>query len=179
MPSTPSFLKERNVSIGDTGNTFGFIYPATYDIAMAGMTTITLANLVNSLPTWCFERTFHPWNPVLQPLSMEHSLSLSQMDILGFTSQFEPDYLVVGWILVKSKLPLHNQARRESEHSYPPLMVGGPCAGANPYPLLDLVDGFFLGDAERSLPKFLKMIEDKGIDEFRMHPEEFNTIQGF
>lgn len=179
MPSTPSFLKERNVSIGDTGNTFGFIYPASYDIAMAGMTTITLANLVNSLPTWRFERVFLPWNPTLQPLSMEHDLSLLQMDILGFTSQFEPDYLVIGWILNKSELPLHNQVRRECGQSYPPLVVGGPCAGANPFPLLDLVDGFFLGDAERSLPKFLRMVDEKGINEFWMHPEEFNTIQGF
>jgi len=179
MNSTPSFLKERNVSIGEGRHSFGFLYPATYNIAMAGMTTVTLANLVNSVPNWRFERVVLPWNPSVEPRSMEHNLNLSQMEVLGFTSQFEPDYLVVGWMLNKAHIPLHNHARKDSEQLFPPLFVGGPCAGANPFPLLDFADGFFLGDAENSLPHILRLLDQRGIAEFWKHPEEFNTIHGF
>ena len=43
MRSIPSFISERNVVIKKQGKTFGFIHPATYDIAMGGMTAITLS----------------------------------------------------------------------------------------------------------------------------------------
>jgi len=72
MNSTPSFLKERNIGSKEKGITFGFLYPATYDVAMAGMTTVTLANLVNSLPSWRFERVVLPWKPSIEPRSMKH-----------------------------------------------------------------------------------------------------------
>jgi len=146
---------------------------------MAGMTGITLANLVNSLATWRFERIFLPWNPSIEPNSMENGLTLSNMDIIGFTSQFEPNYLIVGWMLKKAKIPLNNIARKTSKQTFPPLFVGGPCAGANPFPLLDFVDGFFLGDAENSLPTFLKLVDEKGIEEFWKSPTVFNEIKGF
>jgi radical SAM superfamily enzyme YgiQ (UPF0313 family) len=179
MNSIPSFISERNVILKDQGKTFGLIYPAKYDIGMGGMTAITLANLINSLPNWRLERVFLPWNPFIEPISMEHGFSLSQMDMLGFTSQFEPDYLVVGWMLKKAGIPLDNLTRKNHKGKYPPVFVGGPCAGANPFPLLDLVDGYFLGDAEHSLPHFLQMIEEKGIKEFWYNPSEFNEIKGF
>jgi radical SAM superfamily enzyme YgiQ (UPF0313 family) len=179
MRSIPSFVTERNNIIKKNGKKFGFIHPATYDIAMTGMTAITLSNLVNSLETWRFERVFLPWNPLIEPNSMENHLTLSNMDIIGFTSQFEPDYLIVGWMLKKAKIPLDNKTRKKSKQSFPPLFVGGPCAGGNPFPLLDFVDGFFLGDAENSLPTFLKLVDEKGIDKFWNDPALFNGIKGF
>lgn len=179
MRSVPSFISERNVIIKEKGMTFGFIYPTTYDIAMGGMTAITLGNLVNSLSNWRFERFFLPWNPYIEPNSMEHEAPIAKMDMLGFTSQFEPDYFVVGWILKKAGIPIDNIKRKNSKCKYPPVFVGGPCAGANPFPLLDFVDGFFLGDAENSLPNLLKMIEEKGVCQFWDNPSEFNEIKGF
>ena len=101
------------------------------------------------------------------------------MDVLGFTSQFELGYLVVGWMLKKAGIPINNIKRRDGKSKFPPVFVGGPCAGANPFPLLDLVDGFFLGDAENSLPTFLITVEEKGINGFWNHPAEFNEIKGF
>lgn len=179
MRSIPPFVTEKNVIIKNQAKTFGFIHPSTYDIAMAGMTAITLANLVNSLKTWRFERIFLPWNPLIEPNSMENNLTLSNMDIIGFTSQFEPDYLSVGWMLKRAHIPLDNKSRKTSKQKFPPVFVGGPCAGANPFPLLDFVDGFFLGDSEHSLPTFLKFIDEKGIETFWKDPSFFNEIQGF
>ena len=177
--AVPSFLSERNVAIKEEGKTFGLMYPATYDVGMGGMTAITLANLVNSFPNWRFERFFLPWYPFIEPKSIEHEAPLSKVDVLGFTSQFEPGYLVVGWMLKKAGIPNDNIKRKNGKGKFPPVLVGGPCAGANPFPLLDLVDGFFLGDAENSLPTFLITVEEKGINGFWNHPAEFNEIKGF
>lgn len=52
MKSIASFITERNIIKKDHGITFGFIYPAPYNIGMGGMTVITLANLINSLSNW-------------------------------------------------------------------------------------------------------------------------------
>ncbi len=179
MRSIPSFVTEKNVFAKEKGKTFGLIFPAYYNIAMNGMTVITLGNIVNSQPGWRFERIFLPWNPFVEPRSMEHTLTLSEMDVLGFTSQFELDYLIVGWMLRKAGIPIDNMMRKRKKGKYPPVFVGGPCAGANPFPLMDLVDGFFLGDAECSLPQFLKMLNNEGIAKFWSNPSDFNKIRGF
>ena len=115
MRSTPTFISERNVVIKEQGKTFGFIYPTTYDIAMGGMAAITLGNLFNSLSNWRFERFFLPWNPYIEPNSMEHEASIAKMDTLGFTSQFEQDYFLVGWILKKAGIPIDNIKRKKSK----------------------------------------------------------------
>jgi radical SAM superfamily enzyme YgiQ (UPF0313 family) len=100
------------------------------------------------------------------------------MDVLGFTAQFELDYLIINWLLSKAGIPLSNIKRRESK-KFPPVVVGGPCSGANPLPLIDLVDGYFLGDAESSLPVFLDRLDEHGISTFWDMPDKFSDIPGF
>jgi radical SAM superfamily enzyme YgiQ (UPF0313 family) len=179
MSSKPNFIPEKNVRVKEHANTFGFIFPSTYNIGMSGMTVAVLSEIVNSLPNWQLERFFVPWNPLVESTSIEHQLSLSQVDVIGFTTQFEVDYLALGWFRKRAKIPIDNLQRKKGKGKYPPLFFGGPCAFANPFPLLDIADGFFLGDAEMSLPAFLELLKQKGMERFWNDPSEFQEISGF
>jgi radical SAM superfamily enzyme YgiQ (UPF0313 family) len=178
MRSIPDFIKEKNVILKDNVKRFGLIFPSTYDIGMGGMTIATLSTIVNDLNNWQVERFLIPWNPYLESISMEHKISLNEADILGFTAQFEVTYLALGWLLKKAGIPLDN-TKRKNTGKFPPLVVGGPCVLANPFPLIDLVDGFFLGDAEITLSKFLLKIEEHGINAFWNDPTSYQEIEGF
>jgi radical SAM superfamily enzyme YgiQ (UPF0313 family) len=175
----PRFLKEKNVLTKGLGKRFGFLFPSTYEIGMAGMTTIAIAHLVNQLPTWRCERFFLPWNPYVEATSLETGATLRDVDVIGFTSQFEQHYLSAGWLLKKANIPLDNRVRLAQAGKYPPIFVGGPCAMANPFPLLDFVDGFFLGDSEESLPQFLQFLGEKDIQSFWRDSSAFADIKGF
>jgi len=179
MSSKPDFVPERNVMIKQATKTFGFIFPSTYHIGMSGMTVAVLSDIVNSLPNWQFERFFVPWNPNVEATSIEHQLSLSQVDVIGFTTQYEVDYLALGWFLKRARIPIDNLKRKKGEGKYPPLVIGGPCSLANPLPLMDIADGFFLGDAELSLPAFLNKIDTIGKANFWNEIDSFQAISGF
>jgi radical SAM superfamily enzyme YgiQ (UPF0313 family) len=146
---------------------------------MSGMTVAVLSEIVNSLPHWQLERFFVPWNPFAESTGIEHQLSLNLVDVIGFTTQFEVDYLALGWFLKRAKIPIDNLQRKKGKGKYPPLFLGGPCAFANPFPLLDIADGFFLGDAEISLPAFLRLLEQKGMEQFWNDPNSFQEMPGF
>jgi radical SAM superfamily enzyme YgiQ (UPF0313 family) len=179
MSSKPSFIAEKNVRIKEHAKTFGFIFPSTYNIGMSGMTVAVLSEIVNSLPNWQLERFFVPWNPFIESTSIEHQLSLNQVDAIGFTTQFEVDYLALGWFLKRAKIPIDNLQRKKGKGKYPPLFFGGLCAFANPFPLLDIADGFFLGDAEISLPVFLQLFQQKSVEQFWNNANHFQEILGF
>ena len=103
MNSIAQFITERNLELKESGKKFGFIYPAYYNVGMGGMTISALSNIVNNYSNWSFERFFLPRNPSVETLSVESKSTLSKMDLLGFTSQFELDYLTVLWLLKKAK----------------------------------------------------------------------------
>ncbi|MFX0091781.1 MAG: B12-binding domain-containing radical SAM protein, partial [Candidatus Hodarchaeota archaeon] len=175
----PLFLKEKNVEKKKSQYRFGFFFPSTYDVGMGGMTTSVLTQIINQVPDWSCERFFVPWNPNLETTSMESVASLKEVDVIGFTSQFELQYLAVVWFLQKANIPLNNLTRSQQAGKYPLIVVGGPCTMANPLPLIDLVDGYFLGDAEQSLPLFLSKLTEKGVDQFWKDPLDFTEIEGF
>ncbi|MHA1373043.1 MAG: radical SAM protein [Promethearchaeota archaeon] len=178
MTSKPSFIHERNVVIKDTGRKFGLIFPSTYNIGMGGMTVAVLSEIVNRLKNWQFERFFIPWSPFVESRSIEHDLSLSQVDVIGFTAQFEVTYLALGWFLKKAGIPIDNLKRKKGNGKYPLVVIGGPCSHANPFPLIDIADGFFIGDAENSLPLFLQQIENSE-STFWNEINKFQDVPGF
>ncbi len=178
MDDSSDFISEKNLSLKKEGKTFGLIYPGYYNKGMSGMTILALEVIVNNSSSWRLERVFLSRDPTQSPTGIENKSRLGDMDVLGFTAQFELDYLVISWMLRRAGMPLSNVKRRESR-KFPPIVVGGPCSGANPLPLIDRVDGYFLGDAENSLPIFLDRLDEFGVIAFWENPELFTDIPGF
>ncbi len=179
MLSWPSFLRERNLVKKTEGKRFGFLFPSSYDVGMSGMTTLVITHLVSQVPTWRAERFFTPWNPFVEAVSLESGATLRDVDVIGFTTQFEQHYLMAGWLIQKAGIPLDNRKRKRQINNWPLIVVGGPCCMANPLPLIDMVDGYFLGDVEESLPLFLHLLDEYGVEGFRRNPFDFADVKGF
>ena len=124
----PGFIRERNLEIKDGKNTMALVYPGKYSVGMGGMTILALKAIVETVPNWSMERYYLPYNPVAEPRGVERGIPLRSATVIGFTSQFEVDYLAISWILQKAGIPLDNRKRRGK---YPPIIVGGPGVGAN------------------------------------------------
>jgi radical SAM family uncharacterized protein len=76
---------------------------------------------------------------------------LREFDFLGFTLQYEMSYTNVLAMLDLAGIPLRSASRGDD---FPIICAGGPCA-ANPEPMADFVDFFYIGDGEASLDEIL------------------------
>ncbi|MFW9991251.1 MAG: radical SAM protein [Candidatus Odinarchaeota archaeon] len=173
------FFRERNVvkktDVRDLLK-FGLFFPNNYQTAMGGLTVKYLYHFINLRDDCYCERLFLPFNPNIEPSSMETGRKLSAFDILGVTTQFELDYMTLGWSLRKAGVPYSSIQRKNSD--WPLVIAGGPCCTASTYPLLDIVDGYFFGDVENSLPGFLDLIDGKK-ENFFKRITDFHEISGF
>ena len=142
---------------------FGFAFPDTYEIGMSYMGMQILYNILNRNEKIYCERIFAPAED-MEALMREESRKLftletftpvDELDIVGFTLQYELSYTNVLNILDLSGIPLHRADRGED---FPVIVAGGPCA-YNPEPLADFIDLFMIGDGEELLEQvcLLKM----------------------
>ena len=142
---------------------FGFAFPDTYEIGMSYMGMQILYNILNRNEKIYCERIFAPAED-MEALMREESRKLftletftpvDELDIVGFTLQYELSYTNVLNILDLSGMPLHSADRGEE---FPVIVAGGPCA-YNPEPLADFIDLFMIGDGEELLEQvcLLKM----------------------
>ena len=88
--------------------------------------------------------------------TLETKTPLRELDILGFTLQYELSYTNILNMLDLSGIPLRRNDRGADD---PFIAGGGPCA-FNPEPLADFFDFFLLGDGEESLPAVLDAYRD-------------------
>ena len=137
------------------GVRFGFAFPDTYEIGMSYMGMQILYNILNSDENIYCERIFAPAEDMealmreegRKLFTLETFTPVDELDILGFTLQYELSYTNVLNILDLSGLPLRSAERGEE---YPVVVAGGPCA-YNPEPLADFIDLFMVGDGEELL----------------------------
>ncbi|MCT4562821.1 MAG: TIGR03960 family B12-binding radical SAM protein [Maledivibacter sp.] len=160
-----SFEKEIN------GNTirYGFGFPDTYEVGMSHLGMHIIYNLLNQLDDVFCERIFAPWIDMEEILrkedipmfTLETHSAINELDMIGFTLQYELSYSNILNILNLGKIPLKSSERDES---CPIILAGGPCA-YNPEPLADIVDFFVLGESEEVLIEILdvyKSLKSKG-----------------
>jgi len=150
---------------------FGFGFPDIYEVGMSHLGMHILYNLLNEIDDVYCERIFSPWVDMEEMLRKEdmplftietHS-PINDMDIIGFTLQYELSYSNILNILNLGKIPLRSSERDEN---HPIIIAGGPCA-YNPEPLADIVDVFVLGEGEESLIEILnvyRQIKNKGFN---------------
>ena len=142
---------------------FGFAFPDTYEIGMSYMGMQVLYNILNRNEKIYCERIFAPAEDMealmreegRKLFTLETFTPVDELDIVGFTLQYELSYTNVLNILDLSGMPLHSADRGEE---FPVIVAGGPCA-YNPEPLADFIDLFMIGDGEELLEQvcLLKM----------------------
>lgn len=142
---------------------FGFAFPDTYEIGMSYMGMQILYNILNRNEKIYCERIFAPAEDMealmreegRKLFTLETFTPVDELDIVGFTLQYELSYTNVLNILDLSGMPLHSADRGDE---FPVIVAGGPCA-YNPEPLADFIDLFMIGDGEELLEQvcLLKM----------------------
>ncbi|MCL2571534.1 MAG: TIGR03960 family B12-binding radical SAM protein [Defluviitaleaceae bacterium] len=144
---------------------FAFCFPDSYEVGMSHLGLQILYFFLNRREdTWC-ERAFMPWHDMIDlikerdvPLfAIESGDGLKDFDILGFTLQYEMSYTNILAMLELSGIPLRACERDEDD---PIICAGGPCA-ANPEPMADFIDFFYIGDGEATLDLVLDMYKKR------------------
>lgn len=143
---------------------FGFAFPDLYEIGMSYMGMQILYNVINKREGISCERVFAPAedmeNAMVQtgiPLfTLESKTPLKDMDLIGFTLQYEMSFSNILNMIKLAGLPIKREDRSEN---MPLIGAGGPCA-FNPEPLADFLDYFIIGDGEVSLPKIIELYGD-------------------
>lgn len=134
---------------------FGFAFPDTYEIGMSYLGLQIIYHLLNQMDTVYCERVFAPASDMEElmraenvPLfTLETKSPVRELDILGFTLQYELSFTNLINMLELGGIPVKSADRGEEE---PFIAAGGPCA-FNPEPLADIVDFFMIGDGEELL----------------------------
>ena len=163
---------------------FAFGFPDIYEIGMSYMGLEILYNLVNKKDDLYLERVFHPAEDMARimreeklPLfTLETKTPVYEMDVIGFTLQYEMSFTNILDMLDLAGLPLMTKDRTE-EH--PIVIAGGPCA-FNPEPLTDFIDIFLIGDGEILLPNVLEIIKeakDRGLSRSELY-QKLNGMTG-
>ncbi len=140
---------------------FCFAFPDVYEVGMSHLGMQIIYNLLNQQDDVFCERTFSPWSDMEKIMreeqhklfTLETKSSVGDMDILGFTLQYELSYTNILNMLNLAGIELYAKDRHDRE---PLIIAGGPCA-YNPEPLADFVDIFFLGEAEEVLLEFIEV----------------------
>jgi len=139
-----------------------FAFPDLYEIGMSYLGMQILYNAVNKRKTLCCERVFAP-APDMEALmkkeqlplfTLETKTPLRDMDMVGFTLQYEMSFSTILNMLSLAEIPLLAEERGEE---WPVIAAGGPCA-FNPEPLADFMDMFLIGDGENLLPEILNLL---------------------
>jgi len=162
---------EKGVCMKDPGSClrFCFAFPDVYEIGMSYLGLQILYSTINKRNNLYCERVFEPGTDMadimrtedLPLFTLETQTPISEMDVFGFTLQYEMSFTNVLDMLSLAGITVLAADRREDE---PLIIAGGPCA-YNPEPLTDFIDAFLIGDGEELLPYFLeayKESKDKG-----------------
>lgn len=150
-----------NKQLDDSTIRFCFAFPDVYEVGMSHLGMQIIYNLLNQQPDVFCERVFSPWIDMENALrenkmklfTLEKKSPLSDMDILGFTLQYELSYTNILNMLNLSGISLYAKDRHDKD---PLIIAGGPCA-YNPEPIADFIDMFFIGEAEEVLLEFLEV----------------------
>ncbi len=130
-------------------------FPDVYEVGMSHLGTKILYSLLNKTAGIACERVFAPWPDMEAELraralplyTLETGSRLVDLDVVGFSLQYELNYTGVLNILDLGGIPLRSCQRRAE----PIIVAGGPVA-THPEPLAPFIDAFFIGEAEELLP---------------------------
>ena len=131
---------------------FCLCFPDLYEVGMSNLGIAILYDILNKAEGIVCERCFAPWTDFADILrekdcplfSIETRKPLKEFDIVGFSVPYEMSYSNILYMLDLAKIPFRAKDRGDEY----PLIVGGGPAAANPEPIIDFFDLFFIGDGE-------------------------------
>jgi radical SAM family uncharacterized protein/radical SAM-linked protein len=141
--------------LSDVDCVVGLSYPDLYEIGMSHIGLKILYSILNSDPRCAAERVYAVAPDMEAQLrarnlplrTLENRVPLKDLDVLGFTLQYELSYSNLLQVLDLGGIPLDACDRTEQ---HPLVIAGGPCA-FNPEPLADVIDAVCLGDGEGTI----------------------------
>ncbi len=143
---------------------FCFCFPDLYEVGMSHLGMQILYFMMNGREDTYCERAFAPWTDMAKLLkqegaslfSLETFTPLKEFDMLGFTLQYEMSYTNILLMLDLSGIPFLSAQRGEE---FPVICAGGPCS-YNPEPLADIIDFFYIGEAEAVFPDIIDVFNE-------------------
>lgn len=130
-------------------------FPDVYEIGMSHLGLPLLYDILNRREGVLAERAYAPWGDMEALLrrrgwplvTRESGRALGEFDLVGFTLPYELLATNVLAMLELGGIPLLARDRGELD----PLVLGGGPIAANPEPLADFFDAFFVGEAEEGI----------------------------
>lgn len=144
---------------------FAFCFPDNYEIGMSYLGMQILYNALNHTDFCYCERAFAPEKDMIAEMkkedlplfTLETKTPLNQVDMVGFTLQYELCYTNILLMLDLAGIPINAKDRAESD---PIIVCGGPCA-FNAEPLADFFDVVLVGDGELQLVQLAKLAHER------------------
>jgi len=154
--NTPDMTKPCNVR-------FCLCFADVYEVGMSNLGIAIIYDVLNKAENVVCERCFAPWfdmGRVLKennfPLSsIETGKPLKDFDIVGFSVPYEMSYTNILYMLDLAGIPFRATDRGEDF----PLIVGGGPSSANPEPIIDFFDAFFIGEGEETDLALCRLVE--------------------
>ncbi len=153
---------------------FCLCFPDVYEVGMCNVGVSILYDILNKDDSVVCERCFAPWRDMAAimrekkiPLSsIETGKPLLDFDVVGFSVPYEMSYTSVLYMLDLAGIPFRAKDRDDRF----PLIVGGGPSSANPEPIIDFFDLYFIGEGEETDLAFCKIVEKyKGDKEKILH----------
>jgi radical SAM family uncharacterized protein/radical SAM-linked protein len=143
--------------------TFALAYPDVYEIGMSHLGFRILYSLLNARDDTAAERVFCPWPDMADALrgagralaTLESGTALKDLDVVGFSLQYEMTFTNVLEMLDLGGIPLRSAQRGPRD---PVVIAGGPVV-FNVEPLAAFLDLVFIGDGEELIPEFLDRLK--------------------
>jgi radical SAM family uncharacterized protein len=141
-------------------------YPDVYEIGISNPALQILYSQLNDATPAAAERAYCPWPDMAGvmrgagvPLwTLETFAPVSSCDLWGFTLPHELCHTNVLEMLDLAGVPLHAGERGEDD----PIVLGGGPAVADPWPLAQFFDAFFVGEAEDQLGAIVAALQPDG-----------------
>jgi len=152
-------------------------YPDLYELGMSNLGLRIIYGLLNQYSQIVCERVFMPGDDLIKLLkeknkklfSLENKIPLDKFDVLGFHLGYELNFTNFLTIVELGGIPLKAEERKDI------IIIGGGIA--NPEPIAEFVDLFFLGEFEEVADKFVAILEKCEDKQSRL--QAFSQTQGF
>lgn len=142
---------------------FVLCFPDIYEIGMSHLGIKILYGILNNEKDVLCERAFAPWSDMERKMalekealrSLENKRELKEFDIIGFSLQYEMNYVDALNMLQLGGVPVYACERGEQD---PLVIAGGPCS-FNPEPMADFIDAFVVGEAEEAILEITDVVK--------------------
>jgi radical SAM family uncharacterized protein len=148
-------------AIPESSTSVVLAYPDVYEIGTSNLGLAILREVVGEIEGASAERTYSPWVDMeaemrsegIPLFSLETHRPVRDFDIFGISIPHELTFTNVLNLIDLAGIPL-----KAGDRSDGPLVVGGGCGTANPEPLADYFDLFFLGEGEEAIRQLVTTV---------------------